>query len=545
MQLYTKILIGMVVGVIAGLLVGPNSSLLPQDGVYIGELEVREATTGGDISDSVHPLSVGISEARLGSSDTLKFQGLDWVKVNWTLTGSDRLRLQTDSVEASGWVSTDAPAYRTFAPVGVALVDSTVWIGRLFLQLIKMVVVPLVFCSLVVGLTSLGDFRKLGRIGVRTVLVFTSTTVVALTIGVSLANLVKPGDLVSAEDKALLLSSYQGKAGSVVEGAAAAPTLGEQIVGIVPTNPARAMADGQMLQIIFFAVMLGVALTLLDKARAKPVVDVLDGVNQAMVMVVHIVMKLAPVGVATLLFEVVGTTGLSVLLAVTAYGGVVVVGLFAHLSITYASIIRFGVRLPFLAFIRAIKEAMLVAFSTSSSSATLPVTMECCEDKLKVSPSVSSFVLPLGATVNMDGTALYQGVAAIFIAQIYGLDLTIADQVTIVGTATLASIGAAGVPGAGMVTLAMVLTAINVPAEGIALVIGVDRLLDMFRTMVNVVGDSTVTAWMARLEGDELGIVSDDEDAGNPRSGFEGRLEREPQVIEPSATDEHVREGTD
>jgi len=555
MQLYTKILIGMFIGVIAGLLVGPNSSLLPQDGVYVGALDVRSTSFSGAPAESVEPLASGLGEARLtGQRSTV--DGVVWAQISWMLSGPDRLRLRASSDPAVvqaisahgdtdqpviGWVSTDTSAYRTFAPLGFTLVNGTVWIGRLFLALIKMVVIPLVFCSLVCGLTSLGDFRKLGRIGVRTVAIFTTTTVAALSIGVTLANLIKPGDLVSAADKELLLSSYQGKADSVVEGAAAAPTLGEQIVSIVPTNPARAMADGDMLQVIFFAVMLGIALTLLESLRAKPVVDVLDGINQAMVMTVHIVMKLAPVGVATLLFEVVGTTGLSVLLAVTAYGAVVVVGLLAHLSITYGSIIRFGVKVPFFAFLRAIKEAMLVAFSTSSSSATLPVTMECCEDKLKVSPAVSSFVLPLGATVNMDGTALYQGVAAIFIAQIYGLELTLVDQVTIVGTATLASVGAAGVPGAGMVTLAMVLTAINVPAEGIALVIGVDRLLDMFRTMINVVGDSTVTAWMARLEGDDVRIVSDDEDVANPRSGFEGRVGHAPHVIEPSGTDEVER----
>jgi Na+/H+-dicarboxylate symporter len=177
-----------------------------------------------------------------------------------------------------------------------------------------------------------------------------------------------------------------------------------------------------------------------------------------------------------------------------------------------------------LAFLGAIKEALVVAFSTSSSSATLPVTMECCEDNLNISSETTSFVLPLGATVNMDGTALYQGVAAIFIAQIYGMDLTLGDQVTIVVSATLASVGAAGVPGAGMITLAMVLTAIGVPTEGLALILGVDRILDMFRTATNVVGDSTAAALMARLEGEDLRIMSDKEDAGNPDKGFEGRL---------------------
>ena len=206
-------------------------------------------------------------------------------------------------------------------------------------------------------------------------------------------------------------------------------------------------------------------------------------------------------------------------------------GLALHLFLTYGAVIRFGARLPVFAFLGAIKEALLVAFSTSSSSATLPVTMEACEDNLGVSRKVTSFVLPLGATVNMDGTALYQGVAAIFIAQIYGMDLGIGEQTTIVVSATLASVGAAGVPGAGMITLAMVLTAIGVPTEGLALILGVDRLLDMFRTTLNVVGDSAATAFMARLEGDDLRIMTDAEDAANPAKGFEGRLEGGPHPV--------------
>ena len=228
---------------------------------------------------------------------------------------------------------------------------------------------------------------------------------------------------------------------------------------------------------------------------------------------------------------VVGSTGLSVLLALAVYGIVVVVGLLIHLFGVYGTVIRLGAKLPLFAFLGAIKEALLVAFSTSSSSATLPVTMEACEDNVNCSNKITSFVLPLGATVNMDGTALYQGVAAIFIAQIYGMDLSVGDQATIVVSATLASVGAAGVPGAGMITLAMVLTSIGVPTEGLALILGVDRLLDMFRTMTNVVGDSAATVFMARLEGEDLRIMSDVEDALNPKKGFENRLDQAPQAV--------------
>jgi Na+/H+-dicarboxylate symporter len=217
-------------------------------------------------------------------------------------------------------------------------------------------------------------------------------------------------------------------------------------------------------------------------------------------------------------------------MALFVYALVVMGGLVLHTLITYQTLVRGGAKLPFLDFLSAMKEALLVGFSTSSSSATLPVTMECVESNLGVSKSMSSFVLPLGATVNMDGTALYQGVAAIFIAQVMGIPLGMGDQITIVGTATLASVGAAGVPGAGMVTLAMVLTAVGVPAAGIALVIGVDRILDMFRTATNIIGDSAVTAYMARLEGEDLRIMTDAEDSTNPDKGFEGRV-HEPHAV--------------
>ena len=225
-----------------------------------------------------------------------------------------------------------------------------------------------------------------------------------------------------------------------------------------------------------------------------------------MVVMVDAIMLLAPYGVAALLFKVAGTTGTSVLTALLVYSLVVVLGLLTHLTIVYGGLLRTVAKLPMVPFLRALRPALLTAFSTSSSSATLPVTKRCIERNVGVREETSSFVLPLGATVNMDGTALYQGIAAVFIAQIYGMDLTLAQQATIVVSATAASIGAAGVPGAGMITLTMVLTTIGVPLEGLALVLGVDRLLDMFRTTVNVIGDSTVTASVARLEGEPLQI---------------------------------------
>ena len=536
MQLYTKILIGMVVGVILGLLIGPNSSLLPQDSVHLASnVEVFDAPTGNP--------NASLSGFKTG---TIVAERDGWVEVRFEFSSADLMRLKTSGIELvteastplapgdtlTGWVKDTQPEVRRYAGIGETIVNATEWIGQLFLAMIKMVVVPLVFFSLVVGIASLGDVRKLGRMGGRTLGFFMMTTVMALSIGVGLANLIKPGTMLSDADRDNLLASYSDGASNSVANAAEAPSFTDQIVGIVPSNPFGALASGEMLQVIFFAMMLGIALTFLKDNRADGVVEVFDRLNDAMVMLVHIAMKLAPVGVGALLFKVVGNTGLSVLMALGVYALVVLAGLLLHMFITYGLTVRFATSLRFLPFLGAIKEALVMAFSTSSSSATLPVTKGCCEDNLNVNPETTSFVLPLGATVNMDGTALYQGVAAIFIAQIYGMDLSMADQVTIVVSATLASVGAAGVPGAGMITLAMVLTAIGVPTEGLALILGVDRILDMFRTATNVVGDSTATVLMASLEGENLRIMSDEEDAADPSKGFEGRLDHGQTAID-------------
>lgn len=549
MQLYTKILIGMAVGIILGFLVGPNSSLLPQDGAKVGPgVEISDEPDGDafamitskqkipdDLAEGVQPVFVRKENVR---RMRVQAERDGWLRVGWKLTPQDVVRLEAHGMkkvrageEYSGWLKSDLPSVSRYAPIGKMLVDWTEWIGRLFLAMIKMVVVPLVFFSLIVGVASLGDFRKLGKMGGATLGFFTLTTMVALTIGIVLTNVIKPGEFLSEQDRAALLSSYSGDAGAKVASAADAPSIVDQIVAIVPTNPFQALADGDMLAVIFVAAMIGIAFTLMEQKRASHGVKVIDSLNEAMVTLVHIAMLLAPYGVAALLFEVVGSTGLSVLIALGVYGLVVLLGLFLHILITYMSVVKFVVKLPFLGFLKAIRAAMILAFSTSSSSATLPVTMEAMQDNVKVSEETASFVLPIGATVNMDGTALYQAVAAVFIAQIYGIDLTIGDQVTIVVSATMASIGAAGVPGAGMITLAMVLTAIGVPTEGVALVLGVDRILDMFRTSTNVIGDATATTLIATMQGENLRIVTPEEDASDPEHGFEGRTLDQPHSI--------------
>ncbi len=546
MQLYTKILLGMLLGVVLGFLVGPNSPLLPQDGVRL--LPKTAIVAAPEDASAPAPMSSGVRSAtileqrRVGPEE-------EWLQVEWRLTSRQLLKLERDREDGAaetaldpnarhvGWVRRVEPSVTTYSRIGQTLVDSTEWLGRLFLAMIRMVVVPLVFFSLTVGVASLGDLRKLGRLGGRTIGLFFGTTFVALVLGLGLANVFRPGSFMSPDDRARLLASYAGDATAKISDAAEAPTLVDQLIGIVPSNPIGALAAGDMLQIIFFAVMFGVALTMLDARRSKPVVQLLDNCNEAMVMLVHVAMMLAPVGVAALLFKVVGSTGLSVLMALLAYSGLVLLGLLLHLTLTYGGLVTFLARLPFIGFLRALRPALMLAFSTSSSSATLPITKECVEENIGVSNEISSFVLPLGATVNMDGTALYQGIAALFIAQIYTMDLSVADQLSIVVSATLASVGAAGVPGAGMITLAMVLTAVGVPLEGLALVLGVDRLLDMFRTATNVTGDATATVVMARLEGDTLQLLDPSEDRARPDRGFEGRLDRGAAPVRPDELD--------
>lgn len=533
MKLHTRILIGMFLGVVLGLLFGPNGLVMPRDGVVLVDPSSPWLSAPQDDATSL-PLTRELDRARIRSETP------DWIEVETSARRRHVLKMRRDRISGAdslqagevltGFVPDRPDRAERYSLLGQRLVDGTEWLGRLFLALIQMVVVPLVFLSLVVGVASLGDLRALGRLGSRTIGLFAGGTVIALVIGVGLTNLLQPGKLLLAEDRERLLRSFGEQAASSLGDAASAPSMVDQLVAIVPKNPIAALAQGDMLPIIFFAMALGVAMTFLKEGRAAPVVDLFDRLNDAIVMLVHLAMQLAPIGVAALLFKVAGSTGPTVLLALAGYCGVVLLGLTLHLLVTYGSLVRFVARLPFLRFLGALREALLLAFSTSSSSAALPITKSCVEENVGVRPQISSFVLPLGATVNMDGTALYQGVAAVFIAQIYAMDLSLAQQATVVGAATLASIGAAGVPGAGMITLVMVLTAIGVPTEGLALVLGVDRLLDMFRTMVNVVGDASVTAVIARFEGDSLEVVA----AGAPASTFAEAPPEGPHPVDPS-----------
>ena len=361
-------------------------------------------------------------------------------------------------------------------------------IGQIFLRMITMIVVPLVFVSLLLGTASLGDIRKLGRIGAKTALYFLVTTIIAICIGLILANTVRPGEGLNEEVKAELYQNYEDTAQVGIKGMEEAPDLIDTLINIVPSNPVQAFVEGNMLQIIFMAILFGVVFTLIPNEKSDPVIKIFDGLNDAIIQIVHIIMKLAPFGVLALIAAVIGKYGVGILITLLKYSLVVIGGLlFYTLSVNSLSV-RFLGHVKPLKFFKAVKDAILIAFSTSSSMATLPVAMDNVED-IGVSREYSSFVIPLGSTVNMDGTALYQGVSAVFIAQIYGIHLGLTGQITIVLMAVLSSIGAAGVPMAGIICLAMVLKQLGIPLEGIALILGVDRFLDMVRTCTNVIGN--------------------------------------------------------
>lgn len=375
-------------------------------------------------------------------------------------------------------------------------------IGDLFLRLIRMVVVPLVFSSLLVGTAMLGDPKKLGRIGGKTLGYYLCTTALAITLGLVIANIVQPGSRLDPATQEALLADFAADVSGTEMQMRDRPSVIDTLLDIVPVNPMESLAGGSMLQIIFFALMFGVALTLTAKKEQRDaVLTFFDGVTEAMIQVVHIVMKIAPIGVFALIAAVVGQFGLEILRSLLMYSLCVVVGLFLHMLIVYSGAVRLFAGMSPARFFRGARPAQLIGFSSSSSSATLPVTMDVASNRLGVSEQVSAFVLPLGATVNMDGTALYQGAAAVFIAQVYGIDIGLGGQLTIVLMATLASIGAAGVPGVGVITLAMVLDQLGLPLEGIALILGVDRILDMLRTMTNVTGDLSAAVVVAASEG--------------------------------------------
>lgn len=371
-------------------------------------------------------------------------------------------------------------------------------IGTLFLNMIKMIIVPLVFSSLVVGASSIGDPKSLGRIGGKTLAYYLVTTAVAVSIGLLLSTIFKPGIGLSIPVDA-------------TAEAAEAPSIISTLVNIVPANPLQGLVSGNILQVIAFALFLGVASTGLPGDKARPFTAFFESLAEIMYKLTAFIMLLAPFGVFALIVPVVANYGLDVLMPLSMVILAVYLGCVLHAVITYSTAVKLFAKISPLTFFKGVAPAAVTAFSTTSSAGTLPVTIRSTRENLGVSEKISSFVLPLGATINMDGTALYQGVCALFLAQVYGIDLTMGQMMTIILTATLGSIGTAGVPGAGFIMLTLVLQSVGLPLEGLALIAGIDRILDMARTSVNVVGDASCAVVVAASENEiDLSVASEE-----------------------------------
>ena len=385
--------------------------------------------------------------------------------------------------------------------------------GKIFLNLLKLIAVPLVLSSLITGVASLSDTKKLSRIGGKTITIYVLTTAVAVTIGLISVNILQPGDTVPEDMKTKLQETYKSAASGRMEAAEEVKdrSVLQPLVDMVPSNVFSSASNNRnMLQVVFVAIIVGIALIQIPKNKGKPVLDFFEGINELVIKLVDNIMLIAPIGVFALIADTITSVAgdnlnniLELLSALGYYMLAVIIGLVLQMAITYTFVLKSFSKMNLKTFYQGIAPAQLLAFSTSSSGATLPVTMERCEEELGVSEEVSSFVLPLGATINMDGTALYQAVAAVFIAQTIGMDLALGAQLTIVFTAVLASIGTAAVPGAGIIMLIIILEAVGVPSAGIALILGVDRILDMMRTVTNVTGDATVAVAIHSSEGQQ------------------------------------------
>lgn len=387
-------------------------------------------------------------------------------------------------------------------------------LGKVFLNLLLMTVVPLVFASLALGVAQLGDLRKLGRIGLKTLAYFVLTMSLAVVIGLTLVNVVQPGAGLPEETRERLVKEY-GKEASEKTGKKT--EFGVQtFVNIVPSNPLRAAVDMDMLAVICFALLVGAGLTVITPERSQLLVQGLEGLNELMLFIIGLAMRLAPYGVFAFLFRATANFGFDLLKPLGLYVVVVLVGLAIQMFGSFSVLVAVFSRINPVEFFRRVRVVILTAFSTSSSNATLPTSIKVTEEDLGVPPKVAGFVLPLGATMNMNGTALFEGVTVVFLAQVYGVSLSLQQQLIVVVLSVLTAIGAAGVPGGSLPLIIMVMTSVGVPAEGIAIILGVDRLLDMCRTTLNVVGDVTAATYIARSEGFPLLDEAKAGDAGSP-----------------------------
>jgi DAACS family dicarboxylate/amino acid:cation (Na+ or H+) symporter len=374
-------------------------------------------------------------------------------------------------------------------------------VGQIFLRMLFMIVVPLVFVSIALGVAGLGDLRRVGRVGGKAIAYFLITTAFAATLGLIAVNLVRPGERLDATVRTELLATYAQDASARVQAAATSNFGIETIVNIVPRNPIRAAVDLELLSLIFFAFIFGAALTMITVERATPVIRFFEGVNDVVIKIVEFAMRLAPYGVIALIFGVTSRFGFDLLAPLASYVLVVIVALVLHGFVTNSIILRTLIGLSPRVFFSRIRTSIVTAFSTSSSNATLPTNLAVIEKNVGVPPSIAGFVLPIGSTMCMNGTALFEGITVLFLAQVFGVGLSLGQQVIVVIMSVLTAVGAAGVPGGSIPLLVGILSMFGIPPEGIAIVLGVDRILDMSRTTVNVIGDLCATTWVAKSEG--------------------------------------------
>ena len=374
-------------------------------------------------------------------------------------------------------------------------------VGQIFLRLLFMIVVPLVFVSIALGVAGLGDLRRVGRVGGKAIAYFLITTALAATLGLIAVNIVRPGERLDAAVRTELLETYAQDASSRVQAAATSNFGIETLVNIVPRNPIRAAVDLDLLALIFFAFIFGAALTMIAVDRAQPVIRFFEGVNDVVIKIVEFAMRLAPYGVVALIFGVTSRFGFDLLAPLASYVLVVIVALILHGFVTNSIILRTLIGLSPRLFFSRIRSSIVTAFSTSSSNATLPTNLAVIEKNVGVPPSIAGFVLPIGSTMCMNGTALFEGITVLFLAQVFGVGLSLGQQIIVVIMSVLTAVGAAGVPGGSIPLLVGILSMFGIPPEGIAIVLGVDRILDMSRTTVNVIGDLCATTWVAKSEG--------------------------------------------
>jgi DAACS family dicarboxylate/amino acid:cation (Na+ or H+) symporter len=378
-------------------------------------------------------------------------------------------------------------------------------VGQVFLRLLFMTVVPIVFTSIVLGVAGIGDMKTLGRLGGRTFGYFALSTLIAATIGLTLVNTIKPGAGLSAEVRDELMDRFSDQQAGLAQ--AGAQDFGiSTFVNIVPRNPVQAAADMDMLALIFFSLIFGAALTMIPREKAQPVIDVLDGIGEAVIAIINMAMNLAPYGVFGLIFVITSQFGWGILQQLSMYVVVVLLGLSLHAAFGVSALVKIFGRLSPVTFWKSVNPPIITAFSTSSSMATLPTSIATAESELDVQPKIAGFVLPLGATMNMNGTSLFEGVTVLFLAQVFGVDLGFGQQIVVVILAVLTAIGAAGVPGGSLPLMMLVMATVGVPPEGIAIVLGVDRILDMARTTLNVCGDISASVYIDRVDREWEGL---------------------------------------